>query len=461
MSSVVTIVGETKTKGAPRTNTKSAFNDNPRLTTRPAVTVRPIAKEIVLYTPPPIPSSFVTKPNIYQHYWQVFVLDKNGTMLDVPQADILSVTFTDVLNGGSGEGTITFRRDPSNIGQIAFQNRVLIWIWPWFQNRPTNPYYNGYMVDIDVTRLRTDGEVSVTIEGDQNLLSAAGGIYETINPGIGSNPNIDASSYVQHLFGTYGPPNFGTLVIPPSLFPLEPLQLYGLKLDAAIDTVLKSGRDTLGNLVTWRVNSYANGIRTLLVVPDQNPNKFPQLKFQTVMRDGMCTAYKFSTKNRDIVNVISVDGGTDPVSGLTVQAVYQEVASTSQFGYFTDSISVPTLLSTTALQNYGQAYCELHGYPQAQGTITLADPNPQIQAGTWIQCFESTTIYKQVRVAKVTVKIMRTRVEQTLETVAPTPYMDEAIYRTGLDSTKVANSIKGATGVDTQTTFSRTGLTGS
>jgi hypothetical protein len=457
---IAPIGGEVKTKGSQVTWTRFTPKSDIAVTAPARHTALPVQRpsEVVIYTPPATPAATVgATPNIYRHFWQIFVMDKNGNVVDIPQSDVVDVEIKDVLNGGSAQGSITFRRPYDNIGPIAYMNRVFIWVWPWYINRPADPYWAGQMVDIDATRLRTDGEIKVTIEGDSRLLSAAV-LKETVYPGVGPNPSLDASTYVQHLWSTYAPPNWGTLIIPPSLFSLLPLQLYNVKLDAAIDTVLKSGRDSSGNLITWRTKSLGlSKARQLVVLPDQNPNVFTNLRFKTVLRDGMASSYEIATKYRDIVNNVYIEGGKDPNTGQTVTGYIVDPVSTSAYGVWQDAISVPALQSAGALPQYGTTYTALHGYPQAQGTIVLNDPDPGIMAGTWVQFVEAVGVVKQMRISTSTIKIKRTRIEQTLETVSPTPFLDEAIYRMGQASTRAAGAAAAGLGVNTQQNFIRTG----
>src|SRR5579872_3157458 len=64
-----------------------------------------------------------------QHRWLLYVLDQNGHVVDIPQTDVESVEVEDILNGGSGQGTIVFRRDYNNIGALAYGYKCLLFFW--------------------------------------------------------------------------------------------------------------------------------------------------------------------------------------------------------------------------------------------------------------------------------------------------------------------------------------------
>lgn len=404
-----------------------------------------------------------------RHYFVMQVWDKTGsTLLDIPQADIEEINIQDVINGGSSTSTIVFRRGFNNIGAIAYLNRVLIWIWHGQIARPANPYWAGYMVDIDQEAFVTTGKVTVHLEGDQKQLDR-GIVSENINPIIAGNPQLDAADYLRHLIGTYGPPGFATYKVPSAMFPLLPMQFSRQKLGSVIDTVVKTGRDNVGQFWTWRVSSDYQCRRTFMVQPDQNPNKIGGLKFIHLFRDTVAK-YSISTKYRDIVNVVLVEGATDPQTGQTVHAVYEDGNSVASFDPWEDAISVPALVNNDACRAYGEAYLDLHANPQAQGEVELFKPDPSILSGTWIQCWETANqtnafgitvpaVVKQVRVGSVRVNIKPTRIIQTLELTAPTPYLDEAVYKLGMNVQSAVKSLTRGLAVNTQQNFVRIGGT--
>lgn len=394
-----------------------------------------------------------------RHYFLIQVWDKTGSyLLDLPQADIDSIDLQDSLNGGSGQGTLVFRRGFNSIGQVAYLNRVLVWIWHGEIARPTNPYWTGYMVDIDQEQTVTTGKITVHLEGDAKQLDR-GIVSENINPLVAGNPNLDAADYIRHLLDTYAPPGFAAYQVPAGMFPLLPLQFTQQKLGSVIDTVIKTGRDNVGQIWTWRVSSDYQCRRTFLVQGDQNPNKLNGPTFAYVFKDGMCAKYSISTKYRDIVNVVLVQGAQDPNTGQTVSAVYEDGASVSSYDPWEDAISVPALVNSDACYAYGEAYLDIHANPQAQGQIELWKPDPSIISGRWVQAWETASIIKQVRVGSVQVSIKPTRIIQTLDLTAPTPYLDEAVYKLGMNVQGAISSMTKNLSRNTQQNYVRLGGT--
>src|ERR1700685_2880182 len=99
--------------------------------------------------------SFATTPSTYglRANWLLQVFDADGTLLDIPQADVESIQVQKVLNGGSGEGTITFRRPFNDIGAVAYNYSFRLWIWPGGTLMPTDPYWAGHCEDPEQIQL--------------------------------------------------------------------------------------------------------------------------------------------------------------------------------------------------------------------------------------------------------------------------------------------------------------------
>jgi len=371
-------------------------------------------------------------------YWQVRIYDKNGKLVDLPQADISSIDVYDVINGGSAQGTIKFKRNFNQIGALANGYTVLVWFWRSDQSQPTDPYYAGHIVDFDQEQLSASGEVTIYLEGDAKLLDAAI-VTEQANPGINGNPNLDAGLYLQHLDAVYRPPNFIAGSIPSPMFNMFPTNFDGTKLGAAIDTVSKQGRDVSGALWTWFVRTKHDLTRQLVVQKDQNPNQIAGPLFKHLFVGSTVDEYKIQNIYRDIINTVAVYGGKDPITGQQVYGVYSDAASVSTYGAIEDKISVPALQTQAGCQAYATVWLTLHAYPQAQGTMRMLYPDFALLAGTWVQCWETPAtpsagnVIKQVRIAQVRVLIEGERIEQYLYTASPVPYLDEAVYRMGLN----------------------------
>lgn len=413
------------------------------------------------------------------------MLDTNDALVDIPQSDIEAFEVNDIINGGSETGSVTFRRDFNNIGQLAYGYTVLVWFWrstddptitaiiPPFEDG-SEPYYIGHVVDIDQKMFATTGTVEVKLEGEFKLLDRAI-VTESINPGLGVNPTLDAKVYLPHLINKYQPPNFGTPTIPSTMFLLKANTFDAAKLGAAIDTVTKQGRDTSGALFTWAVRctynySYqtsgtdGNKLKRFVTVQaDQNPNVIPTANFKNVFVRGQAKDYGVLTVGKDIVNVVAIYGGKNPTNGHTAYGSFSDSASVALFGAIEDKLSVDYLRSHDACAAYADVYFDLNAYPQGQGTFILLDPDNTVVAGSWIQAWEeatddvTTTAKKQVRATTVKVTLKNERIEQMVGTVSPAPYLDKAIYRMGTHVNGVtASSIK-RLGINTQQFFTRSG----
>lgn len=393
---------------------------------------------------PPSPPTF-SIANDDNHYYEVRVYDSAGTLVDIPHAEIEAITLNDILNGGSSDGTIEFRSPFNATPPAGFLFRVLIWIWHGRIARPLNPWWAGYMLEPDQEKLTNDGHTTWHLLGDQGLLNR-GLVIEDINPGVGGNPQLDAADYLRHLTGSngYADPAFGRFVIPVQMFPLQPMQFQQVLLGSVIDQVIKSGRSAYGVMWIWRVDCDYLLNRTFTTQPDQNPNAVPTASFRHIFVDDECAVYKISTVFDQIINVILVTGGTDPTTGYPAVGVFEDTASISEFGGWEQAVSVPGLLSQAACEAYGEAYLDMYANAQANGTIELFNPDPSIKSGQWIQTWEQSNagapIIKQWRVGGMNVKITPSKITMQLSPVAPTPYLDEAVYRVGLAAQNVASA---------------------
>lgn len=407
-------------------------------------------------TPPPPPSIIGND----QHYFEVLIFDKKNRLVDVPQADIDSLSLTDQLNGGSATSSLSFVRDFNKIGAAQYLFRVLVRIWNGRIAKPTDPTWNGYMVDIDQEKTRSLGKITWHLEGDQKQLDRAS-VYEDVNPLVGGNPPLDAADYIRHLYNTYAPPGYCQLSCPATLFALLPGQYEMMQLGQVIDTVLKTGRDNLGNLVIWRVNCDKSLRRTLLIESDQNPNTVAGVKFKHIFVQEMCSKYLIKTKYSDITNVITVQGGQDYITGLPVVGSFIDDNSVAAYLPWEKILSVWSLISKTACDNYAQTYLDMYGNPQAQGDVELHNPDPSIRSGVWVQIWENASSIKQMRVSSVRWEVGRTRIRQTLSPTAPTPYLDWAVYKLGLNAANNGTNRINQLPVNTQQNFVRSGGTGS
>ena len=406
-----------------------------------------------------------------RHFWQMRVYDNespNKQLVDIPESEIESIEFEDNINGGPGAATITFRRSFNNIGALAYNYTIQIWIWGEVipdalgpPQQPVDPYWAGYFLDFDQEEMATTGKVIAKCEGLFKQLDRFI-VTEEVNPGVSGNPSLAAGGphgYLQHLLDTYQPTDFGAPTIPFTMFDMLPNRFDGTKLGACIDTITKLGRDGSGLLFTWAVRGKVGLGKAVVIQSDQNPNVVSGVYFIPLFKGSDFYEYKIKNVYRDIVNTVAVYGGKDPVSGQQIYGVFEDATSVALFGNIEDKISVPALQDPTAIGNYASVWLDLHGFPQPQGELKLFNPRPDIVAGTWVMIWEAatddpaTTIVKQVRVANVKVRIDGERISQTLSTLAPVPYLDEAVYRMGLHSYNVAAAATRSLPLNTQTNY--------
>ena len=414
---------------------------------------------IAISETPPGPSSGGIAGND-AHYWEVRIYDKLGNLLELP-IDVEELSVSRSLNGGAqANATLVLRRPFNAIGPgPAFQNRVQFWFWNGRIARPIDPWWSGYILDVDQSKQKTEGKITLKMTGDMTLLDSAI-VTETISPGGAfGNPDLDAMDYIRYLFATYAPPDFGVIVAPPSSFNALPQQFSEQKLGSVIDTVIKQGRTDDGQLYVWTVVVHYDLSRELLIQPDQNPNVLTGLVFKHVFVEGGTSQYDLETKYADIVNVILVLGGQDPLTGQQISAVYIDAESVDTWGPIEDSISVSEICDYDAALAYGEAYLDIHGNPQAQGTVVLTVPDPSIVEGTWVQFWEAPGVIKQMRVTTAEVKLAKGRIAMTLSPTAPTPYLDSAIYIMGQRTQQKAIAQTARLPVNTQTLFARLGGT--
>jgi hypothetical protein len=373
-----------------------------------------------------------------RHFWRIIILDRNLHLVDIPQSDIESWSCKSSLNGGSGTGQIVFVRDFNKIGALSYGYTVMIWFWSEGQTMPTDPYYSGLIIDeLDQEQLEARGRITVNLRGDSSLLDA-GIVTSTVTGGIGgATPMPDAALYLNTLITTYQPPSFLAPVIPSSMFQLWPLQFDGTKLGACIDTVCKQSLDPSGHSFVWFVKTNRLGQRQVIIQLDQNPNVVAGATFSYQWPGITCDQYKIQNIYRNILNVVAIYGGKDPITGVQVYQVAQDATSIASFGVWEDKLSVPALLSNAAALSYAQTWLAQNSSPTASGTTRMLNPDPSILAGRWVQFNEtpatSTTavVIKQVKIAEVDVQCSGQRIAQTLNTSSPIPYLDEAIYRLG------------------------------
>lgn len=401
--------------------------------------------------------SFATTATSYDNAsnWLLLIFDQNGLCVDVPQDDVESWQVQCLVNGGSGEGTFTFRRPFNDIGAVGYNYSLRLWIWPPNTTMPTDPYWAGHQEDPDQVQLSASGQCVVHAYGDHTYLND-GIVSFAANPGVGGNPSLDCADLLRTLWAQFGPPGWLSPVIPATMFPLLPVTYTHQGFGDVIDDLLKQGRDSTGVLFLWYVKTFVNGSHQLVVQIDQNPNVLdgtsgkPLVLFRHLFANSDFTDYKIANKYRDIYNVVAVYGAKDPTTGVQAFGVYEDATSVAQFGRTKEqAITVDSLQTTDACQAYGQVWLELNAYPSAQGTARLLQVDPTITAGTWVQFWEApadasnAASIKQVRCTQIDLSMTKpNRIDQVIGTTSPVPFLDKAIYRLGAEiktQTQISN----------------------
>ena len=253
--------------------------------------------------------------------WRVLVFDTNDKLMDIPESDVVSIECEDIVNGGSGNGTVVFRRDIYNVGEIGWGFTVAVWFWSSNETGGVtfgDPWYVGHVVDLDQTQLHTTGEIKVTLEGEAKRLDDAL-VWVSINPGADwGNPTLPANALLGFILGTYAEAKyFSAPVIPSGMANLYAARWDGSPLATVLDDICKQVRDIYGQLYTWRCTTKLIGWGTsacylqryIVVLPDQNPNvPSNNVPFHALLLRGDLYEYVCSTKYRDLRNVVYAKG---------------------------------------------------------------------------------------------------------------------------------------------------------
>ena len=81
-----------------------------------------------------------------------------------------------------------------------------------------------------------------------------------------------------------------------------------------------------------------------------------------------------------------------------------------------------------------------------------------MKSGVWIQAWDNASVIRQMRITSARVEIGRSRIKQTLTPTAPTPYLDKAVYKMGLNAANTGVNQISKLPVNTQGNYVRTGL---
>lgn len=372
-----------------------------------------------------------------------YIFDTNGNLVDLPV--ITSGSFTDVINGGSAEGSFTVPRRYVETGWVNYEYRVQIYL-----KDSVDPFYDGRVIDIDQDQMDNQDfeQISIRTEGWSSRLANAI-VSEVLTPGGQANGLSLAlqygDGYLAHLISQYqDAATFGTAFVSSQAHVLlDNITFDGTELNSCIDTIVKQMTDNTGNTFEWFVRSQAGALPSVVVQPSQNPNKVAtgyrvpgklvNVGFTYEFKNSTIVGYKMSNSSRNLYNMIALYGGNDPATQRQVYGAYKDSTSISLYGLRQKKVTKSELISSRTLSNYAAVFLLLNGYPQPQGSFKKVIPSGALLAGQWLTIMESNIGTQnqnvhQVRVVKVTIDLSNDKVTQTVQISAPRAYIDNAYY---------------------------------
>lgn len=397
--------------------------------------------------------------------YQIIIYDTNGNIVALPQ-DVLSGTFTDIVNGGSAEGHIVVPKRFVDLGWINYNYRVQFYLMDGIGD----PWYDGRVVDFDQETIAGSGDreqITIHLEGWHTALNNSI-VYAVINSGVQPNGHDNGIQYADDFLtkilsqfvdsSLFGPSNIPTIQTG-----MDKVTFDSTELGKVIDDTLKQILDQTGNTYEWWVRGTRNGKPAIVIQANANPakqtfnrNSPTQLLNTNYMVEFMNDSiydYKIQNSSRGLYNMIALYGGKDPTTGQQIYGAYKDTTSIALYGLRQKKVTNTTLLSAQALSNYGTVYLLLNGYPQPQGSFKKFAATDFSRAGQWWQVFEKglnepNALYqqdlapgtltsshsqnaKQFRCVKVVTSFHggnAERVEQEVFVAAPRPFIDHAFY---------------------------------
>lgn len=325
--------------------------------------------------------------------YRLVIYDANGNIIQIPQ-DAVSWSFTDVVNGGSAEGTVKFPRRFVDQGWINYNYRVQLYL-----DDSIDPWYDGYVVDFDPEQqtAQTEGEyITVYTEGWQTWLGNAI-VDEVLTPSVGAG-TMNADTYVNHLISTYMDHNTFTSAYTVAMpIALDQLTFDGEPLNTCIDDIINQVQDNTGRTFEWWVRGVLNGKPGLVIQNNQNPNNVTSPSYYTPahtkatnfmleFKDSTIYEYKIQNSSKDLYNMIALFGGQ--LQNVQVWGAFKDSTSISLYGLRQKKVTNSNLLSPQSLTNYATAYLLLNGYPQPQGSFKKWVASDFARAGQWYEIAE-------------------------------------------------------------------------
>lgn len=426
--------------------------------------------------------------------YRLLIFDTNGNMTAACQ-DMLTGTFEDIVNGGSGQATIELPRRFVDLGWIGPAYRVQFFL----DDGLGDPWFDGRVSEIDQNQDMSGDYESITVhaEGWHTALNDAI-VSEVLSPGVQpngvNNGPMNADTYLTHLIATYMNSSiFASAFVASIPIGLDQITFDGTGLSDCIDQIVQQVLSNTGQLFEWWVRGQvANGGKPAIVIqPQSNPSQVTtnyyspsnQLitQFLTKVKDSDIYSYQIQNSSRDLSNMIALYGGTDPNTGLQVYGVFKDSTSISLYGLRQKKVTNTALVSSASLGFYATAFLLLNAYPQPQGSFKLFRATDFARAGQWFQIYEGGLMsvngntewivgsnqllgehppnLKQMRAIRVVTSVQKAdRIEQEVSVTAPRPFIDQDYYA-ALDSsaTKQASQTSVTTTTNLQTLYIQIG----
>lgn len=403
--------------------------------------------------------------------YRIVVYDNAGKIVIVPQ-DVMSFSFEDIVNGGSGQGTMFVKRSFVDQGWMNYDYRVQLYL-----NDSIYPWYDGRIVEMDPQQFSSNDEEGITLQLEgwstqmanaivSEVLTPSAVSYEAMYNGLltqfGGTMNADV--YLTHLLGTYLDSSiFGSSYIAAMPISLDGFTFDGQALDSCIDAIVKQVLSDTGQIYEWWVRgSAAGGPPRIVIQPQQIPSTAPAMSyyapgalkntdFMLEFKNSTIYDYEIQNNSRNLTNMIALYGGL--VQNVQIYGSYKDSVSISLYGVRQKKVTNSLLLTKASLDGYGAAYVLQNGYPQPQGSFKKYYADDRARAGQWFQIMEGgvadpTTKYidyltgdidpmttqnvREVRCIRVltTMQEGTNRIEQQVFTTAPRPFIDQAFYGT-------------------------------
>jgi len=383
--------------------------------------------------------------------YRIFIYDTNGKLVSIP-VDILSGSFEDVVNGGSGAGQFSLPRRFVDVGEVNYEYRVQFYLAD-----SVDPWYDGRIVDFDQEQMENKDSETIIVytDGWRTRMSYAI-TSDHVDPGVQPNgqilPLTNADTFLAaEIASKLDSATFGTSYLSSIPVALDKLTFDGTELDKAIEDIVKQVDDNTGNTYEWWVRGKTGGKPQLVIQPNANPNKVTttyrtpptytgttpsaQVKcgYNYEWKNGTIQGYKQTNSGRQIYNMVAAYGGPDPMTKINVYGAFKHSLSISLYGLRQKKITNSVVTSQKSLSMYAAVYLLLNAFPQPQTTFKKVAPSDVDRAGVWYQIMEPsigvlTQNIKQERCIKVHIDFGADSLVATMTCTAPRPFIDNAYY---------------------------------